>query len=226
MEDIKVMIVDDLPQMIDYFSMIINNESRMTVVETASSGKEAVEKALKTKCDIILMDIQMETEDAGIEAMKTIKSLFPEIKFIINTIHNDDEHIIDAYSAGASDYITKSSPVSEIISTIRETYDNSTRTIVTQVLANELSKIKTERHSLIYMVNMLLRLTPSELKVLKLIYSGKTYREIAKIKFVEEATIRSFVNKILKKMEAKNMKLLIKELKTMKIMDFLVLEDN
>lgn len=225
MDDIKIMLVDDMEQIIDYFKMVFGNESHIQVVETALSGKEAIEKAAKTDVDIVLMDIQMETDDAGIRAMKAIKILKSNVKFIINTIHNDDRHIIEAYSAGASDYITKSSPVSEIISTVRETYDNSTRTLVTKVLAKELSKVKTEKDSLIYMVNKLLRLTPTELKVLKLIYSGKTYREIAKIKYVEESTIRSFVNKILKKMEARNMKRLISSLNDMHVMELIDVPD-
>lgn len=221
MGDIKIMIVDDSRQILDYLTLIIQNEKDMTLIDTAASGQEAIEKAKRNEPDIILMDIQMETETAGIEAMKTIKSFAPDVKFIMSTIYSDDEHIVNSYAAGASDYIIKSSSVTEIVSTIRENYEDSTRTLVSRSLVNEMNRVKFEHNSMLLMINKLVRLTPSELQVLKLVYSGKSYREVAQIKYVEEATIRSFANKILKKMEAKNMKSLIRQLEKLRIIELL-----
>lgn len=221
MSDIRIMIVDDSRQILDYLTLIIQNEKDMTLTDTASSGKEAVEKAREKQPDIILMDISMETETAGIEAMKAIKEFAPDVKFIMSTIYSDDEHIVNSYAAGANDYIIKSSSVMEIVSTIRENYEDSTRTLVSRSLVNEMNRVKLEHNSMLLMINKLVRLTPSELQVLKLVYSGKSYREVAQIKYVEEATIRSFANKILKKMEARNMKSLVRQLEKLRIIELL-----
>lgn len=221
MSEIRIMIVDDSKQILDYLALIIQNEKDMVLAATASNGREAVEKAREYMPDIILMDIHMETETAGIDAMKEIKSFAPEVKFIMSTIYSDDEHIVNSYGAGASDYIVKSSSVTEIVSTIRENFEDSTRTLVSRSLVNELNRVKLEHNSMLLMINKLVRLTPSELQVLKLVYGGKNYREVAKIKYVEEATVRSFANKILKKMEAKNMKSLIKQLEKLGIIELL-----
>lgn len=220
-KNIRIMIVDDSRQILDYLTLIIQNEKDMTLINTASSGKEAIEKVKEKEPDIILMDIQMETETAGIEAMKTIKSFAPDVKFIMSTIYSDDEHIVNSFAAGASDYIIKSSSVTEIVSTIRENYEDSTRTLVSKSLVNEMNRVKLEHNSMLLMINKLVRLTPSELQVLKLVYSGKSYREVAQIKYVEEATIRSFANKILKKMEVKNMKSLVRQLEKLQIIELL-----
>lgn len=221
MSDIRIMIVDDSRQILDYLTLIIQNEKDMTLTDTALSGKEAVEKAREKQPDIILMDISMETETAGIEAMKAIKEFAPDVKFIMSTIYSDDEHIVNSYAAGANDYIIKSSSVMEIVSTIRENYEDSTRTLVSRSLVNEMNRVKLEHNSMLLMINKLVRLTPSELQVLKLVYSGKSYREVAQIKYVEEATIRSFANKILKKMEARNMKSLVRQLEKLRIIELL-----
>ena len=76
---IKVMICDDLVNIQTYFSSIIDNEPDMEVVCTSSSKDEAIRCAIEHQPDIILMDIQMDTKNAGIEATKEI------IKFLPNT---------------------------------------------------------------------------------------------------------------------------------------------
>ena len=115
MENIKVMIADDMKEIRDYFSVIVNNENGMEVVATVSSGKEAIELAGQVSPDVILMDIQMDTDNDGIEATKIIKERYPEIKIIIVSIHDYDDNIMNAFVAGASDFILKTSSNAELI---------------------------------------------------------------------------------------------------------------
>lgn len=72
MDKIKLLIVDDIADIRDYFHMILSNEPDIKVVGTASSGIEAIQKAKDLKPDVILMDVQMETRTAGIDATETI----------------------------------------------------------------------------------------------------------------------------------------------------------
>ena len=80
---IRVAVCDDFLHIRNYFASIIQKQDDMELVGAVSSGAEMVELAVKEKPDVILMDIQMESEFAGIEAMKKILAVFPDIKIII-----------------------------------------------------------------------------------------------------------------------------------------------
>lgn len=69
---LKIMIVDDIPIFLQRYRNIIETETDFEVVCQATSGHEAVELAEKYNLDLILMDIQMETDDAGIVATKKL----------------------------------------------------------------------------------------------------------------------------------------------------------
>ena len=103
MSKIKIVIAEDEEEIRNYFVKIINDTSDMEVIGTAQDSKEAVNITLEKKPGIVLMDIQMETRTAGIEATKRIKKTDPEIKIIIITIHNRDDFLFRAYAAGAID---------------------------------------------------------------------------------------------------------------------------
>ena len=94
---INVMIVDDIPEISSHFSFVLQNEKDMNVVGVASKGSEAVKKAIKLKPDVILMDIQMETDDAGLIATKQILEKLPDTKIIMLTIHDSIQNITEAY---------------------------------------------------------------------------------------------------------------------------------
>ena len=103
---IKVLICDDIEKIREYIAMIISTDDEIEVVGMASNGEECVRAARQFNPDIILMDIQMETENAGIAATKKITSENPKIKIIVLTMYGD-ELIMEAYNAGAIDYIIK-----------------------------------------------------------------------------------------------------------------------
>ena len=161
MEKIRVVIVDDISDIKDYFKMIIDREGDMEVVGTASSGKEAFEVAKKMLPDIMLIDIQMETEFAGIDAIKNIKEKMPDVKVIVLTVHEEDEILFRAYAAGAIDFITKNSSLANILNSIRSVYNNSLsmRPDVAEKLLNEFSRLRNEQGSMIYTLNTISKLT-------------------------------------------------------------------
>lgn len=217
---INVMIVDDVPQIRDYFMMVINNEAGMKAIGCAATGEEAVIQAGLLRPDVILMDIQMERDTAGIDAIAQIKFLYPDIKCIVLTMHSDDENIMNAYVAGAVDFVAKTASIVEVIMAIKETITNTeTRQKIARKVADEMVRLRKERDSLFYVVNLISRLTTSEFEVLRAVYNGEKYKEIAQKRCVEEATVRSLVNKILTKLESKNMRVLVENLKRLHIME-------
>ena len=79
MAKIRVAVCEDMESINKHFVDLISSRSDMEVVASAKSGAQIKELALKTKPDIILMDIQMESEKAGIEATKAILERLPGV---------------------------------------------------------------------------------------------------------------------------------------------------
>ena len=221
MGKIKIIVVDDLKEIQNYFKMILNREADMEVIATASSGKESCKIILEKKPDIVLMDVQMETETAGIDAIEYIKQKESETKFIILTIHEEDEILFKAYAAGAVDYIVKDSSIVDILNSIRNTYNNNLamRPEIASKIIAEFSRLKKEQNSLIYTLNIISKLTNTEFDILRDIYFGSSYKKIAQERCVEEVTIRTHINKILKKFNQKRIKDVVKILNDLNIFD-------
>jgi DNA-binding NarL/FixJ family response regulator len=218
---IKIAIVEDMIDIAEYFQMVLSKESDFEVVGVAHSGTEGVELVKRTVPDIVLMDIQMEHQYAGIDATEKIKGLFPEIKVIMLTVNEDDDMIYRAFAVGASEYIIKSASVADIINSIHLVQKNQLplRPEIASKILDEFSRIKTYQDSLIYTLNIISKLTTAEFDVLYALNQGKSYRQIAEERFVEEVTIRTQVNKILKKFGEHNIKTVIKSLNNLKIFD-------
>ncbi|GAA0179552.1 response regulator transcription factor [Clostridium sediminicola] len=221
MSKIKIVIVDDMKNIVDYFKMILNNEPDMEVIGTANSGIEGVKVVKEQKPDVVLMDIQMESRMAGIEAIKLIKEELANVKIIVLTIHQEDELLFAAYSSGAMDYIVKTSSVVKILQSIRNVYNNqlSLRPDIAEKILGEFTRLRNAQSSLIETLNIVSKLTNSEFEILKAVYNGCKYKQIAKQRYVEEITIRGQVNKILKKFQEKKMKDVVKKLKQLNFFD-------
>ena len=221
MEKIKIVIVEDMIDIAEYFAMVLGKESDFDVVGVAHTGLDGVELVFKTIPDIVLMDIQMEHQLSGIEATEKIKEKFPEIKVIMLTVNEEDEMIYRAFAAGASEYIVKSASVADIINSIHLVHKNQLplRPEIASKILDEFSRIKTYQDSLIYTLNIISKLTTAEFEVLYALRHGKSYRQVAEERFVEDVTIRTQVNKILKKFGEHNIKTVIKSLENLKIFD-------
>lgn len=217
MKKIRVVIADDAEEIRNYFRMILSNESDMEVVRVASNGIEAYETVIESKPDVVLMDIQMETNTAGIDAIRKIKEKLPYVKVIVITIHEEDELLFQAYTAGAMDYIIKTSSIVDIIESIKKVYNNklSLRPEIAEKILNEFTRLRSQQSRLVDTLNVISKLTNSEFEILKALYNGSSYKQIAEQRFVEEVTVRTQVNKILKKFDARRMKELMRKLNEM-----------
>lgn len=219
---LKIMLVDDIPIFLQRYKDIIEVDSDFEVVCQASSGSEAVELAAQYNPDVILMDIQMENDDAGIVATRKILSRNPNIKIIAVTVHDDDEIILSAFDAGVCEYIMKTESDESIVQTIKSVIGmEKQKNRVNELVRNELVSMRKERESLLYCATLISRLSRTEIEVLKLLCDGKTYQEIADIRLVEHGTIRVIVNKISKKLGGKKIRDIIGQLNRTGVMKLL-----
>lgn len=220
---IKVLIVDDMEAIRRRLERIISKQPDMELVPSASTGHDAVEHATIYKPDVILMDIEMENKYAGIMAAKEISENLMNTKIIILTVHMDDNIIFSAFQTGIIDYLVKDAPIDEIIDAIKSAFNNLSpiRPLIAEKIRNEFRRVKNSEESLYQNISLVSKLTASEVEVLKLFCENKSKKEIAKIRCVEEDTIKKQVNHILKKFNKRSMKEVVKTINHLKIFDVL-----
>jgi len=116
---LKILLADDQSLFAESLKTFLNNYAEdMVVMDIAHNGREAVVMAEKYLPDVILMDIRMPEMD-GVEAVKKIKELFPEIKIIMLSTYKEDIFVHSALKAGASGYLLKDISPTELIAAIR-----------------------------------------------------------------------------------------------------------
>lgn len=223
---IKIMLCDDMESIRNYFVSAIASQTDMQIVCTAGSGKEAEESLEKLPAeklpDIILMDIQMEDEKAGITATGRIHGRWPKIKILMLTIHKNDDLLIEAYLAGAVDYLVKDVPMEVVCNTLRDAYrnENFVGTLIREKTRERLDKSKQMEISMVFFVNKLSKLTVSEWRVLRLLYEGKKRREISAQEVLSEETVKLHIRHILRKLDFATTKELVNYLKEIHFLDY------
>lgn len=215
MNKIKVLICDDMKYLCRYFEKFLSSEEDIEVVGVANSGDECISMYIDKQPDVVLLDIQMKTEDDGISVLKGIMNINKEAKVIMITIHEEDDLISKALLNGACDYLLKSTSEKNILESVRKAFrgEESLNPVIAKKILIEYSRLKKRQNASMSLLHSVALLTASEYKILRMVYDGLSYSEIAKLRFVEEVTIRTQINKILKKFGKKNMKDLVKELR-------------
>lgn len=218
---IRLLIADDMLPIREYISMILSHEPDMVIAASVDSGAAAVEKALALKPNVILMDIEMETPNAGIEAIWELSDKAPEIKILVLTHFSNHETVFAAFEAGAVDYIIKNSSAAEILEAIRAAARDQTaiRPQIARLIRNEFRTLRSERNNLITTLNIIYKLTPTELDLLRLLADGNTQAQILEIRHIEASTFRTHVGNILNKFKVSSVRDVVSLLKHLGIFD-------
>ncbi len=197
---IRVLVVDDHALFRRGLEMVLEQEPDIEVVGEASDGAEAVEKAVDTTPDIVLMDVRMPRR-GGIDACTAIKDAVPSAKIIMLTISDEEADLYDAIKAGAMGYLLKEISIEEVASAIRAVAGG--QSLISPSMA---SKLLTEFASMIKKTDerqqlLTPRLTDREMEVLRLVAKGLNNRDIAKQLFISENTVKNHIRNILEKLQ-------------------------
>ena len=206
---IRLVIVDDMPDIRNYLAEELAAASeQFSVVGAAEDGTEAVKLVDSLLPDVVLMDIQMKTRTEGIYAIRIIHERHPDIKCIALTIHEDDELIFQAYLAGAADYIIKTRSIDTIKNSILAVVNNRLllRPEVGQRLIQEYQRVQNQENRMKETMQVMLKINTTEYEILRMACAGMSYKQMARERYVEETTIRSQINHILKKFQKNRMK--------------------
>ncbi len=192
----RILIVDDHEVLREGVKRIFDKQVGAITFGEASSGPEALRLVREKDWDIVVLDLSL-TGQNGLEVLKELKQIRPRLPVLILSMHTEVQFARRAFKAGASGYITKDSPRSELTKAINKVIDEGR--YISQALAEKLVVEigrDTDRppHEM---------LSDREFEVLRLIASGKTAGEIAKRLSLSDSTISTYRARILEKMGMK-----------------------
>jgi DNA-binding NarL/FixJ family response regulator len=178
----------------------LERHPQFTVVGEASSAREALEQVENLKPEVVIMDIRL-PGTSGIEACEEIVNKFPGTKVIMLTSYAEDEMLFSAIRAGASGYILKQIGSDDLIKALEAVSrgESMLDPAVTQRVFQEVRRAVKEEEA-----SAFAHLSQQEKHVLLLVSEGKTNREIAKLLFLGEGTVRNYVSSILSKLGVNN----------------------
>ena len=193
---LRLLLVDDHEVVRDGVKSLINANEDMLVVAEASTVQEAIDQALRTRPDVVVMDVRL-ADGSGIEATREIRAKLEKTQVLMLTSFADDEALFASIMAGASGYVLKQIRGGELVRAIREVGAGKSLLDpeVTRSVLERLRKGKTMRDE------KLARLSAQEERILTLISQGKTNGEIGDELKLAEKTVKNYVSTILSKLE-------------------------
>ncbi|MFD2169905.1 response regulator [Tumebacillus lipolyticus] len=215
---VRLLIADDHAIVRSGLSMLIGSQGDMEVIGTAADGKEAVEKALELRPDIVLMDLSMPPGENGLTATSRLKEAAPEIDILVLTMHDDEEYLFRVLQAGASGYILKSAPDLDLLSAIRTVHagaaylhPTATKSLISEFL-QRVQKGQDVEHFQV--------LTDREQEILQWIAKGYSNKEIAEQLIVSVKTVETHKAKIMEKLQMKTRPELVRYALKKGLLDF------
>ena len=197
---LRVLVVDDQELVRAGFRMILERAG-LEVVGEGIDGVEAVRLAAELAPDVVLMDIRMPRMD-GIEATRQIVSRRPETRVVALTTFDLDEYVYEAVRAGASGFLLKDISPSDLAHAVSVVARGDamlapalTRRLLDRYVARPLPGNRPQQ---------LEGVTERELEVLRLVARGRSNAEIAAELFLSEATVKTYVSRLLTKLDLRD----------------------
>ncbi len=194
---IKVLLVDDHELVITGIEALLNKEEDIQVVGVTHCGESAIEMLDEIKPDVILMDVNM-PGIGGVEACRRVLQKYSDIKIIALSVHNDGPIPQQLLKLGALGFISKGSPVNEMITAIRSVSQGK-RYLCSEV-ANNLAfqSIQGDKESPFE------KLSQRESEVTNLILQGKSIQEMSDLLVLSDKTINTYRYRLYDKLKVKN----------------------
>jgi DNA-binding NarL/FixJ family response regulator len=193
-QTVRVLIADDQTLFRVGLARLLEEDPRVDIVGQAGDGVEAVKLAGSLKPDVVLMDLKMPNVD-GIEATRQILANHPDVKVLLLTTFEADNHVIQALKAGASGYILKDSRPDSIVSSLLAVMAGER--VMASAVANRVLEMLTGTTTPKEFYD---GLTGREIEILKLLAGGMANKQIAYKLKISEKTVRNHVSNMYEKL--------------------------
>jgi DNA-binding NarL/FixJ family response regulator len=194
---ISLAIIEDDEDIRESLKILIQTTEGFECAGSFANAESGLEFLTTNPADIVLMDIHLPGMD-GIECVRQLKSVHPEMQFIMCTVFRDDDSVFNALRAGATGYLLKNDDPAKIIDAIHELHAGGSP-MTPQIARRVLESFKRPA------VNDVLHLlTKRETEMLGLLAKGLRYKEIADKLFISTETVRKHINNIYQKLQVQS----------------------
>ncbi len=194
---IRVSIVEDLAEVRKGLAELVSSDKELLMMENFDNAESAIEKLPSLEPDIVIMDINLPGM-SGIECIKTIKQKCPGTQFMMFTVYETDDKVLQALQAGATGYLLKRTEPLRILESIKELSQGGSpmSSNIARKLVNIFfhEKVKTKKEIL----------SDRENEVLQLLADGLLYKEIAERLHIGHGTVRQHIHNIYEKLHVQN----------------------
>jgi DNA-binding NarL/FixJ family response regulator len=195
---LRILIADDHGLLRRGARTILQAHRGWKVVGEAANGREAVEKTLKLKPDVLVVDISMPELD-GVEVTRQIRKSLPDVKVLVLTMHESDQMVRRALDAGANGYLLKSDLPDYLPKAVKAIAENKSfltpkiSEIVLEGFINAGNKPEEGKPASP-------RITPRELEIVRLLAEGKSNKELSTQLGITVRTVETHRSKIMLKL--------------------------
>jgi len=191
---IKVAIYEDNAGLREILASIIRESEDFELAGEFGHCLDVIRNTEAFNPEVIIMDIDMPGR-TGIEGVKELKSIYPDVEVIMNTVFDDDDRIFNAIKAGATGYLLKKNSLATLLSAIKDVKNGGAPTspsIARRVLQLPLAKGKESEATY--------NLSEREIVILKYLSKGLSYKMVAAEMIISIDTVRSYVKRIYEKL--------------------------
>ena len=197
---ITVLIADDHPVYRDGLASLLEPMPGIEVVGRAADGVDAVEQAMATRPDVVIMDVQMPRLN-GIEATRRLLADLPETGVLVITMGEDESTVFSAVTAGARGYLLKGADADEVVQAIRTVHGGGV--VFGASLAQRIARVFADGPTTAR-PTVFPELSEREREILDLVAAGLSNGDIAARLYLSPKTVRNNVSAILTKLQARD----------------------
>lgn len=203
---ISVCIVDDNKDIRSALEQIILMAEGYNLVGAFADAESALQKIPLVQPNVVLMDINLGDGESGIDCVRQLKPLHPEILFMMCTIYEEDEKIFEALKAGANGYILKKTAPGKLLDSLRELYEGGApmSSQIARKVVNAFQSKPVDAPDTNTAAKAISILSNRENEILELLSRGMLYKEIAARLYISQETVRKHVYHIYEKMHVNN----------------------
>jgi DNA-binding NarL/FixJ family response regulator len=195
---IDVVIVEDNDAIREGLAALISGTEGYRCVGAFAECESMIPRLDTLVPDIVLMDIGLPGM-SGIEGIKRIRAIQPEVEVLMLTIYEDNDRIFEALCAGASGYLVKKTPPARLLEAIKEVYQGGSP-MSSQIARKVVTLFREQKTSVGFYADGEV-LKNRELEILQKLVDGKTYQAIALDLYISIDTVRFHIRNIYKKLQ-------------------------
>jgi DNA-binding NarL/FixJ family response regulator len=192
---IEVALVEDRREIRESLTSLIGGTDGYSCTGSYRSMEEAIEKLKHRRPHVVLCDIGLPGM-SGIEGIRILKDLYPDLLLLMLTVYDDDERIFDAVCAGATGYLLKKTPPSRLLESLKEAVSGGAP-MSPEVARRVISLFREIRPP----ERADYELTPHETRLLKLLVQGHNYKTAAAELNVTTHTVSFHLRSIYEKLQ-------------------------